>query len=104
MGVPVACELMTFSNDGTNKPRVSLGYPSEHKKRCRHACVRKETEHLIGIRLDPARETLPRAAIDASRKGLHLEVILHIDRHGVADAATPSRGPAVVRLEILITG
>src|SRR5437763_7986930 len=102
MIVAVACKLMTFGHDFTNQPRMSFCYPPEDKKSSRYPSLCKKTKHLLGIHLDPTRQTIPLATINAAGESLHLEEILHIDGHCIANATNLCRRCAGVRLQTQI--
>ena len=62
---------------------MAFGDPSQDEESRISSGIIEQLEDSFDVVLDPARMSIPRAAIDVPVERRDLEVLLHINRHGV---------------------
>ncbi len=60
--------------------RVSLGYPSQHEKGTAYSAFVEQIENPLGVGLHATWKLVPFRAVDHAGEGLHVEIVLHINR------------------------
>ena len=83
MGVAVTGELMAFLDDSPDQGRIAFRHPAKGEKGRLDTGAGEYFQHLLRVTLHPAGLTVPDIAPETVGEGLHLEVILDIDAHGV---------------------
>jgi hypothetical protein len=83
MGPAVTAEFVALSHDPANQVRIALGHPPEAKERSGHVVIAEELEDPIGVPLDASFKIVPLVPMDNVRESLHLEIVFHIDGHGI---------------------
>src|SRR5271165_372465 len=97
MVVAVTGQLMPCGDDATNHGFVAFGDPAQGEERGADPRRGELLEDTIDIRLDAWCDAMPRGSIDAARERLHLEIILDVDRHRVADGRVHRSATALSR-------
>ena len=89
MAVPVTRNFVTgFTDTADQRPRP-LAYPAEDEE-CRLDASRfEQAQEPISVRLEAPLHASPVIACDRSRERRDMEVILHIDSHGIQFACCP---------------
>ena len=92
MAVAVAGDFVTLVRNSADQLGVTLSDPAEREERGLGLVPIKHRKNAIDVAFDPAFTTIPIAARDVGREGGHLKVVLDVDRQGVANRVTPTRG------------
>ena len=80
----VTRELVPIGYDPVNEPGIALGDPAEREERRARSVFVQQRENAVDIGLDATAHRIPLAARDVRREGGDLEVVLDVDREGVA--------------------
>ena len=90
----IAVELVPFTRDRLHERWKPLGDPPEHEERAQHAVLGEDAEQPLRVRDDAALHPVPLGARDDAIEDADVEVVLHVDAHGVDDRRTgrPSGG------------
>src|SRR6185437_7321131 len=79
----VRSQLVAVVDDGSDQPRVALGDPTEREESRLRLAVGKQLKNAIDILFDAALAAVPLVALDMREKSFDLEIVFHIDGHGV---------------------
>ena len=69
--------------DAADQARIALGHPAEHEERGAHPRVGEHRQQSVGVGLDAAGVAVPGVRADDVGEGRDVEVVLHVDRHGI---------------------
>ena len=83
VGEAVTGQLMTVFDDAPYEARIALRDPAQHKEGGPHVMLVEKFEDDLDVALDPTGVAVPLAPIDVGLKGGDLEVVFHVNRHGV---------------------
>ena len=74
---------MTVFDDAPYQARIALRDPTQHKEGGPRLMPVEKFEDDLDVTLDPAGIAVPLAPIDVRLEGGDLEVVFHVDRHGI---------------------
>jgi hypothetical protein len=83
--VAVAGEFVAGGDDAADEGGMALGDPAEGEEGGGDAGLGELFEDAVGVGFHPAGEAVPGIARDGAGEGLDLEVVLHVDGHGIDD-------------------
>src|ERR1041384_936235 len=87
----VRSQFVTIVDDGSHQPRIALCNPAESEKRRLRLAIGKQLKDAIDIPFDAALAAVPLVPLDMREESLDLEIVLHIDGHGVEIAGALDR-------------
>src|SRR4030067_343421 len=83
VGKAVRSDLVTARGDLADQRRVALCNPAEHKERSLYAMHIEQIEQPVRVTLDSRLMSIPVLAANYPSKRRHVDVILHVDSHGI---------------------
>src|SRR5471032_2682221 len=89
MGEPMRREFMTTFDDAPDEPWIACRNPTEREESGCRVCFCKQLQNPIDIGFDSAFSVVPVSAFDVRKEGFDLEIIFHIDCHGVNSWTRP---------------
>jgi hypothetical protein len=84
--------LMACRGDAPYKIRKTFRNPAKHEKRPQQLGFVEDLEQPVGVAADAAVECVPFGSTDAVLERGDLEIILHVDGHGVHDGTRRASG------------
>ena len=96
---------MSSGGDLAHQGRVALRHPAKNEKCCADVVVLEQPQQPLGVGYDPALKLVPRRARHHAIESRGVEVILHIDRHRIDNAAhfAPRRSNTVLMVSSAIS-